>query len=96
MTACRFTPRAIADLEEIWDTIAAANIDAADRVIDELFEVFEVISRFPNSGVSRRDWTSKPLRFVTVRPYVVAYRPAVEPVEIVTVIHSARDVPRVL
>ena len=32
-------PSALTDLDEIWDFIAADNLTAADRVLEELFEV---------------------------------------------------------
>lgn len=37
MTGFVFHPEALADLEEIWEFIAADNLNAADRVIEEFF-----------------------------------------------------------
>jgi len=34
------SPEALDDLQNIWDYIAADNVEAADRVIEELFEAF--------------------------------------------------------
>jgi plasmid stabilization system protein ParE len=39
-------PDALTDLNEIWEYIAADNLDAADRVLEEIFEVM----RLPNGS----------------------------------------------
>jgi len=35
------------DLDEIWEYIAADNIEAADRWIGKLFDAFEALDAFP-------------------------------------------------
>jgi len=67
-------PEAFADLNEIWEYIAADSLDAADRVLDEIYESITSLVRFPHQGHSRADLTSRPLRFQIVRDYVIAYR----------------------
>lgn len=42
------------DLEDIWDYIAADNIDAADRWIEKLFGTFETLGRNPGMGHKRQ------------------------------------------
>jgi plasmid stabilization system protein ParE len=88
-------PEAYADLNEIWEYIAADNLDAADRIFDEIYEAIPSLVRFPNSGHSRPDLTSRPLRFRIVRDYVVAYAPDEKPLAIIAVLHGRRN-PRVL
>jgi plasmid stabilization system protein ParE len=41
-------PEAYADLTEIWEYIAADNLDAADRVLDEIHEAITSLVRFPH------------------------------------------------
>ena len=72
-------PDALADLNEIWDFIAAANAGAADRVLEEIHEAIQALARFPQLGHSRSDLTSRPLRFHPVRNYLVAYAPDENP-----------------
>lgn len=40
-------PEALADLEEIWEYIAADNLDAADLVLEELYEAIHGLISFP-------------------------------------------------
>lgn len=40
-------PEALADLEEIWEYIGADNLDAADRVLEEIYEAIRAVVPFP-------------------------------------------------
>ena len=71
-------PEAHADLDEIWEYIAADSLDAADRTIEELYEAIHSLVPFPRIGHSRPDLTASPLLFQTVREYVIAYAPEEE------------------
>jgi len=88
-------PDAAKDLEEIWEYIAADNIDAADRVREEIYEAIQSLVPFPYVGHPRPDLTSRPLRFQTVRDYVIAYAPDEKPLAIIAVLHGRRN-PRVI
>src|SRR5579863_8106069 len=88
-------PQAYADLDEIWEYIAIDNLDAADRVREEIYETIHSVVPFPYIGHTRPDLTSKPLRFQTVREYVIAYAPEEEPLAVIAVLHGRRN-PRVL
>ncbi len=88
-------PQAYADLDEIWEYIAADNLDAADRVREEIYEAIQSIVPFPYIGHSRPDLTSKPLRFQTVRVYVIVYAPEEKPLAVIAVLHGRRN-PRVI
>jgi plasmid stabilization system protein ParE len=56
-------PEAFADLDEIWGFIAADTLDAADRVLEEIFEAIRGLALFPGLGHTRSDLTSRPLPF---------------------------------
>lgn len=88
-------PEAYADLTEIWEYIAADNLEAADRVLEEIHEVMKSLVRFPNRGHARPELTSRPLRFQVVRDYVIAYAPDEEPLIVLAILHGRRN-PRVL
>jgi antitoxin ParD1/3/4 len=62
------------DLDEIWEYIAADNIDAADRWIDKLFGAFEALARTPGLGHKREDLTNHPVLFWPVGSYLIIYR----------------------
>ena len=83
------------DLVEIWECIAADNLDAADRVLDEIYQGIISFTRFPKTGHSRPDLTSRALRFQIVRDYVIAYAPDEKPLAVVAILHGRRN-PRVL
>src|SRR5271156_2745168 len=88
-------PQAYTDLEEIWEYIAADNLDAADRVREEIHEAIQSLVPFPHIGHSRPDLTARPLRFQSVRDYVIAYVPDERPLAVVAVLHGRRN-PRVI
>jgi toxin ParE1/3/4 len=84
---------AAADLDDIWEYIAAESIDAADQWIGRLFDSFEAIGRTPGIGHVRTDLTPHPLSFWPVGAYLVIYRADRRPVEIVAVTQGSRDIP---
>jgi plasmid stabilization system protein ParE len=85
-----------ADLEDIWDYIAIDDIDAADRWIEKLLDVIEMLSRTPEIGHKRQDLTTLPLMFWSVGAYLVIYRKQARGIEIVAVTQGARHIPSLL
>jgi plasmid stabilization system protein ParE len=73
----------------------ADNLDAADRVTVEILSAIRALAPFPRQGHRRPDLTSRPLRFVRVREYPVAYAPDEKPLWVVAVFHGRRG-PRVM
>ena len=45
----------------------------------------------PYAGHTRPDLSSRPLRFQTVRDYVIAYAPDEKPLAIIAVLHGRRN-----
>jgi toxin ParE1/3/4 len=95
MTGYDFHPEAAVDLDEIWEFIAEASLDAADRVIVDILAALDKLLPFPNQGHKRPDLTSRPLRFTLVHEYLIAYAPDEKPLWIVAVMHGRRN-PRVM
>ena len=88
---------AAADLREIADYIAEDDAAAARKFVRRLRETMQKIAEFPAMGHLRDDLASQPLRFWPVGRYVIVYRQAGEqPVEIVRVLHGARDLAALL
>ena len=84
------------DLLEIWEHIAKDNLDAADRVEQEIQKTVAMLAANPGLGHLRRDLTSKPVRFWSVYSYLVIYDPAARPLEVVRILSGYRDVAAML
>lgn len=95
MSGYAFHPEAFADLDDIWEFIAERNIDAADKIIEEIHDALRKLVNFPHQGHRRSDLTSRPLRFLQVRDYLIAYAPEESPLWVVAVLHGRRS-PRVM
>jgi toxin ParE1/3/4 len=95
MTEYDFHPEAEIDLNEIWDYIADDGLAAADRVVADVHSALERLAPFPQSGHHRTDLTNRPLRFIRVRDYLIAYAPDEKPLWVIAVMHGYRS-PRVM
>lgn len=93
MKSYRLTQVAEDDLFEIWVFIATDNPEAADRLEGDILDACARLVGRPGLGHYRRDLTDKPVRFFAVRAtYLIVYDPATEPLEIIRILHGARDV----
>ncbi|HXJ93899.1 MAG TPA: type II toxin-antitoxin system RelE/ParE family toxin [Terriglobia bacterium] len=88
-------PLAAQDITEIWEFIAEDNPLAARRVREDILTAIRRLVPFPHQGHRRPDLTSRPLRFILVRDYLIAYAPDEKPLWVVAVMHGRRS-PRVL
>jgi plasmid stabilization system protein ParE len=88
-------PEVYGDLEEIHYQIDRFSPNAADQVLDEFLDSFNLLQQFPAAGYPRTDLTSLPIRFMVVRMYLIAYWPNREPLWIVTVVDGRRN-PRMI
>lgn len=90
------SPAAENDLIDIWVSIALDNRRAADQLHQEFTERFRQLAAFPELGPLRTD-ISHEMRTLTCRSYLILYRIAApERVEIVRVVHGARDLTALL
>lgn len=86
------TAFARADLGGIWRQLAEDDSEStADRVIGRISDEFDKISEMPGIGHYREELLSRKYRFWRVWSYLVVYRWEVTPIEIVAVVHGARD-----
>ncbi len=88
-------PNAAQDITQIWEFIARDNIDAAGRVREEILGIIRQLVAFPQQGHKRSDITKEPLRFQTIRSYLVAYAPEEKPLLVLAVLHGRRN-PRII
>ncbi len=96
MFAFVLSPEALQDLQDIWDFIAADNLTAADQLENDFFEAFEQLARRPGMGHTRSDLTERDVRFWPVGSYLIVYRSLRTPLQIVAVLHGARDIPEII
>ena len=95
MSGYALHPDAFTDLDEIREYIARDNPDAADRVLEEIFDAIRELVPFPYQGHFRPDLTGRPLRFKVVHDYLIAYAYDERPLWIIAVIHGRRS-PRIM
>ena len=95
MSEPRIAELAEADLEEAWDYLAERNEAAADRLVEAVLERARLHAGQPLMGRPRDD-LSPGLRSFVVRPFVVFYRPADDTIEVVRVLHGARDIDSIM
>ena len=86
------TPLAEGDLDDTWDYVADRfGFDVADGVLDSLHRAFQLLAENPEIGHAREDIAPLPYSVWPVGPSLIAYRPDVQPVQIVRVVRGARD-----
>ena len=96
MSDYAFHPDAFGDLDEIWEYIADDNIDAADRVLADIYLTLGTLATSPHIGHRRPDLTDRPLRFHVAREeYLIAYVSDQRPLWVVAVFHGRRN-PRLM
>lgn len=86
------TDRARLDLLEIWLFIAEDNPSAANRLGAEITKRCNMLAEYPLAGALRDDLAPNLYSF-PVGSYIVFYRPAARGIEVIRVIHGARDIP---
>ena len=79
-----------ADLDSIWDYIAADNPTAATRTVEAIASRFEMIATYQLFGRARED-LAPDLRSFPVGNYVIFYTHG-DVFEVVRVLHGARDI----
>ena len=84
------TAEAEEDLIAIWVYVAADDPDAADRLLDRVDKACAQLAEFPDMGTSH-DEIRPGLRLFAVRNYLILYRRIDSGIEIVRVIHGARQ-----
>lgn len=93
------SPEAQADLDLLHAYISADNPEAADQVLEAALATFKALGKMPGMGQPRTLKHSelsglRSFRVEGFRNYLIFYRPAAAGVEIVRVLHGARDLDR--
>ena len=91
MVQVRKRPLAFADLADIWAFIADDSEQQADLFLNLLEVKLALLATQPEMGRARPE-LAPGLRSFPVKRYVVFYRPLRDGIEVLRVLHSARDV----
>ncbi len=89
------SPEADKDLDEIWLHIAQDHEPAADKMILKIFDAVDQLVRMPLIGRGRSELHSL-VRSYAVTPYVIFYIPTESVIQIVRILHGARDIEEIL
>ena len=89
------SPAAEDDLIDIWCGIALDNPLAADRFLETIASRIGQLATFPDLGPQRPD-IAQDARALAVGSYLVLYRHSATTVEIVRIVHGARDLTTLL
>lgn len=84
-------PLAAADIAEIWDYIAEDSLEQADAWVDRLDKTLQLLATQPKMGRAR-DELAPGLRSMAFGRYVIFYEPLDHGIDVVRVLHSARDI----
>jgi toxin ParE1/3/4 len=80
------------DLTEIWVHIAVDNPAAADRLIYAIVEAEQRLARFASVGRMREGFNDGGVRSWVVESYLIFYRPDVDGIHVIRVLHGSRDI----
>jgi len=96
MPVVRRTLNAVHDLDEIVDYISEDNLVAAFTWLGQIESLFESLAMQPELGQRTTTRRFKDTRRHGSGNYVVYYRPIANGIEILRVLHGARDLGRLL
>lgn len=95
MSGYRLTESAEADLDDILGFIAGRDgISRALHVYEAFVAAFERLADSPGIGTPKPHLTDDPVRWWPVFRFLVVYDAEREPIDILRVIHGARDLTR--
>jgi toxin ParE1/3/4 len=95
MRRYRLTFEAERDLNEIADFVAARNPAAAQRLVNRMEARCKALAGMPGMGRPREE-LARNLRSSHVAKYVVFYRSTQYGIDVIRIIHGARDIPKLL
>lgn len=84
-------PKAEEDLLKIWEYIAEDSPKRADQFLDKLGNTLKMLAQFPEIGRSREE-LRQGVRSFAQAPYVIFYKNLKNGIEVLRVLHGARDI----
>lgn len=87
----RISEDATGDLDEVFNYWSQrATLQVAERILDKIGERFSLLTRYPRAGVLRMEFGPE-IRCISAGDYVIYYRIAPQRIEIIRVLHGARN-----
>jgi toxin ParE1/3/4 len=86
-----WTDQGLSDLQNIHRYIARDNPEAASRTVQTILRGLDTVERFPEAGRMGSRFPST--RELIVYPYLIVYRRKADAIEVVAIIHGARQGP---
>jgi len=90
MTRVVLTDSAKQDRLDIWLYVAADNLDAADRLLDEIDDTLCLLAGAPSLGRARDD-IAPGLRYFPIGNYLILYEALTDGITVVRLVHGARQ-----
>ena len=92
-----YSPKALPDLDEIWDYISK-DFNAAENVVNSILDAVDVLGEFPESGAPLEPHINldSPYRFVTAGNYIAFYRFEKNTVYVDRVLYQKRNYAKLL
>ncbi|NEW92381.1 type II toxin-antitoxin system RelE/ParE family toxin [Rhodopseudomonas sp. BR0M22] len=87
----RKSPQAERDIAAIWRFVADDNIKAADRLLEQIEKVFDILAQSPLLGRTRSELLPE-LRSFPSGSYVLYYVPLKDGVAVIRVLHGRQDI----
>jgi toxin ParE1/3/4 len=85
------------DLVQIWRYIKReSSLETADRVESAIRDTIVFLAENPGAGHRREHLTDETVKFFPVYSYLIVYRPATKPLQVVAILHGRRDVEQIL
>ena len=88
-----WTRTALRQLSAVYDYIAQHSERYARRMVDRITRRSEEIGRFPHLGWAVAEYDCDEIREVLERPYRIIYRIRADRIDVIAVIHAARQLP---
>lgn len=87
-----FLSEARADIRSIWQFLGEEQSqDTADEIIDRILLECARLGEMPGIGHYREDLLDKRYRFWNTSSYLIVYRWRVQPIQVIAVVHGARN-----
>ena len=85
------TPEAKSDVREILLDVADDSPETAERLRSEIYDGFQRLGQSPGIGHYHEELLDRRYRFWNFYSYVVCYVWEIKPIQIVAIVHGARD-----
>ena len=92
----QLTDPAKADIRELMQYVRERSPQSAIKVSAALQAAMRRLADFPNIGHVRNDLSDETLRVWAVYSYLIIYRPDRKPLQVIRVVHGARDLRRLV